>query len=79
MAICRNQVFKQTIGGAEEKTEILEVSNRYKDTLENLIDSSNIKLLNILKSFDQRLHNIMLGSEDSLTDPKLDENILNGL
>lgn len=63
---------------AEAKTEIKGIFNRYKDTFEDLVNSSDIKPLNMPRPVDKRLHNIMLGSKDLLIKPKLDENILDG-
>lgn len=45
MEIFKKQVFKQAIGRAEKKTEILVIPNRNKDTLKDLIDSSDIEPL----------------------------------
>ena len=35
------QVLKHMVGEAEEKSEIAPILNQYKDTLDNLIDSSD--------------------------------------
>lgn len=72
------KVLKQAIGEAKRKTEIMAISNRYKDTLKNLIDSLNINPLNILKPVNKKSCNVMLGFKDPLIDPKLDKNISNG-
>lgn len=62
------------------KIEILVISNRYKDTIEDLIDSSDIELPNLLRLVNKRLYNIILGSKNSLiTKPKLGKKTLNGL
>ena len=37
------KVFKQAVGGAEQKSEILAITNRYKDTLDDLVDSSDLE------------------------------------
>lgn len=76
MAIFRKQVFKQAIRGAEKKIDIMAILNRYKDTLENLVDSLNIKPPKILKPIDKRPRNIMPSFENLLTEPELIKNIL---
>lgn len=53
------------------------IFNRYKDTLGDFVDSSNIKLLNMSRLVDKALCNVMLGFEDLSTKPEWDENILN--
>lgn len=77
MAILRKQVFKQAIGGPEGKTEIIAISNRYTDTLVNLIDSLDKEPQNMSRPVDKGSRNIMPNSEDSLTEPELDKNISN--
>ena len=37
------RVLKQAVRGAEEKSEITAIPNKYKDTLDNLINSSDIE------------------------------------
>lgn len=76
MAIFRKQVFKQAIERAEGKTEIIAILNKYKDTLKNFIDSSDIELLNMPRPVDKKLSNVMPGFENLSTEPKLDKNIL---
>ena len=41
--ILQKQVLKQAVGGAEGKFEIAAIFNKYKDTLDDLIDSSDTK------------------------------------
>lgn len=78
MIIFKKQVFKQAIGGAEGKTEIITIFNRYKDTFEDFIESSlDIKPPNIPKPIKKRVCNIMPSFENPLTKLKLDKNILN--
>ena len=36
-------VFKQVVGRVKEKSEITRISNKYKDTLDDLIDSLDTK------------------------------------
>lgn len=78
MAIFRKRVLKQAIGGAEGKTEIMAIPNRYKDTFEDLLNSSDIKPPNMPRPVDKKLHNVMLGSENLPTELKLDKNISDG-
>lgn len=46
VTIFQKQVLKQTVGGAEGKSEIVAIPNKYKDTLNNLINSSDIEFPN---------------------------------
>ncbi len=39
MSILRKKVLKQAVGEAKEKSEIAEIPNKYKDTLDDFIDS----------------------------------------
>lgn len=75
MVILRKYVFKQAISGVEEKTEIMAISNRYKNILENLINSSNIKPSNMLKPVNKRPLNIMPNFKDPPIEHELDKNI----
>lgn len=43
--ILKKRVVKQTLGGSKENSEIMTIPNKYKDTLDNLIDSLNAKSL----------------------------------
>lgn len=36
-------MLEQTVGRVEEKSEIIAIFNKYKDTFDNLIDSSHTK------------------------------------
>ncbi len=38
------------MGGAEGKSEIVVIPNKYKNTLDNLIDSSDVESLEVLRS-----------------------------
>lgn len=51
------------------------ISNRYKDTLKNLVNSLNIEPPNMPKPVNKELCNIMPSFEDPLIEPKLDQNI----
>ncbi len=41
VTILWKRVLKQVVGGAEEKSEIVAIPNKYKDTLNDLIDNSD--------------------------------------
>lgn len=73
MAIHRKQVLKQAIKRVEEKTEIMALLNRYQDTFENLVNSSNIESLNMPKPVYKKLGNIMLDFENLSIERKLDK------
>ena len=66
------------VGGAEEKSEIVAIPNKYKDTLDNLIDSSNTKSpnhpnsLNWLGLIDKGLRNAPKSRDGSSTFSKKD-------
>lgn len=60
----------------EEKTEILLISNRYKNTLKNFVDSLDIESLDMPRLVDKGLRNVILNFEDLLTEPKLDKKFL---
>lgn len=75
MAIFRKQVLKQAIRGVKEKTEIMANPNKYKDTLEDFVDSSDIEPPNMLRPVDKGLRDVMPSSEDPLTKLELDKNI----
>ena len=68
----------------EEKSEIMVIPNKYKDTLDDLIDSSDIESPNHLDSsnraklIDKESHNAPKSKDNSLTfleEDYLDENI----
>lgn len=52
------------------------ISNKYKNTLEDLIDSSNIEPSNILRLVYKNLRNVMSSFEDPPIESELDKNIL---
>ena len=43
IVLLRKKVIKQAVGRAGQKSEILAIPNRYKDTLDDLVDSSDLK------------------------------------
>ncbi len=45
VAILRRRFFKQVVGDIEEKSEIAVIPNKYKDTLDDLMDSSDAESL----------------------------------
>lgn len=55
--------------------EILSVSNKYKNTFENLVDNLDIEYLAIEKQINL-LSNDIPGSKDNLSDPKINNNLL---
>lgn len=63
----------------EEKTEIMAILNRYKCTLEDLVNNSDIEPPNMPRSVNKGPRDVMPDSEDPPTKPKLDKNILNKL
>ena len=54
---------------------ILSIPNKYKDILENLVDSSDIEYPAISKQIDLLNDNIS-NSKNDLNDPKIDNNFL---
>lgn len=54
---------------------MLTIFNKYKDTLRDLVDSSDIEPPNMLKLIDKRLCNIMPDFENPLIESGLDKNI----
>ena len=43
IVLLRKKVIKQAVRGAKQKSEILAIPNRYKDTLDDLVDSSDLE------------------------------------
>ena len=50
VTILRKWVLKQAVRGEKGKSEIATIPNKYKDTPDDLIDSSDIEFLEILRS-----------------------------
>lgn len=46
VTILKKRVVKQAISEAKRKSEIIAVSNKYKNTLDNFIDSLDLESLN---------------------------------
>ena len=76
MAILKKRVFKQAIEGGQEKSEIFSISNKYKNTLEDLINSSDSEYPIIPRQIDLPSDNIS-NFKDSPSDPKIDNDISN--
>ena len=79
------RVLKQAVGKVEGRSEIAAIPNKYKNTLDNLIDSSNTKFLNQSESLDRLgpidkgTHNVprYRGTSPSLLEEDcLDKNVL---
>lgn len=63
----KKQVFKQIIEKIEEKTKFLAIFNKYKNMLDNFVDSLNIKLLDMPNQINKKLRNIIFSIENFLT------------
>ncbi len=50
VAIVRKRVLKQVVGGAERMSKIAAIANKYKDTLDDLMDSSDVESLEVPRS-----------------------------
>ncbi len=72
MAILKKRVFKKAIGGGQEKSEILSIPNKYKDTLEDLVDSSDVEHPAIPRQIDLSSDDIP-GSKNDPSNPKMDD------
>ena len=70
MAILKKRVLKQAIGAKQERSEILSSHNKYKDTLEDLVNSLDIERPTTQKPID------LLSNEISTSDPEVDDNPL---
>ena len=66
IVLLRKKVIKQAVGGAKQKSEILAIPNQYKDTLDDLIDSSDLEHSEMLRPNGQRQRNPTpnLGDDD---------------
>ena len=54
IVLLRKKVIKQAVGGAKQKSEILAIPNQYKDTLDDLVDSSDLEHSEMLRPNGQR-------------------------
>ena len=61
------KVIKQAVGGAGQKSKILAIPNQYKNTLDNLVNSSDLEHPEMLRPNSQRQRNPMpnLGDDDN--------------
>ncbi len=84
VTIFRKRVLKQAVGGAERKSEITAIPNKYKDTLDELINSSDTESPDQSDSPDQPglidkgSHNAPRskgGSPTLLEEDRLDEDV----
>ncbi len=46
----KKRVLKQVVGGAKRKSKILMIPNKYKNTFNDLMDSSNAESLEVFRS-----------------------------
>ncbi len=72
VTILKKRVLKQAIGGGQEKSEILSIPNKYKDTLEDLVDSSDVEHPAIPRQIDLPSDDIP-GSKDDPSNLKMDD------
>ncbi len=72
MAILKKRVFNQAIGGGQEKSEILSIPNKYKDTLKDLVNSSDVEHPAIPRQIILPSNNIP-GSKDDPSNPEIDD------
>ena len=80
VTILKKQVVKQAIGTAEGKSEIVTIFNKYKDTLDNFINSLDLKSANRPYPIDEGLCNALRSAGNSMGLSKgycLDKNISN--
>ena len=78
MAIVKKRVFKQAIEKGQEKSEILSILNKYKDTFEDLVNSLDIEHLAIPKQINLPSNNIP-NSKDDPSNPKMGNDLLDRL
>ena len=57
IVLLRKKVIKQAVGGAGQKSEILAIPNQYKDTLDNLVDSSDLVYPEMFRPNGQKKRN----------------------
>ncbi len=74
VAILKKHVLKQAIEGGQGRSEILSILNKYKDTLEDLVNSLDIKRPAIPKQIDLLTDDIS-GSKNGPSDSKMDDNL----
>ena len=66
MVLLKKKVIKQAVGEAEQKSQILTILNWYKDTLNDLVNSSDLEHPEMLRPNGQRQSNSTpnLGDDD---------------
>ena len=67
VSILKKRVVKQVVRGGGGNSEIMAISIQYKDTLDDLINSSDPESPNQERPIDVRFYNVAM-SESSLTD-----------
>lgn len=80
ITIFKKWVVKQAIGRAKEKSEIVAIFNRYKNTLDDFIDSLNSESPDWQKLIDERSYNTLSSASNLmglLERDFLDKNISN--
>ena len=68
IVLLRKKVIKQAVRGAKQDFEILVIPNQYKDTLDDLVDSSDLEHPKMLRPNSQKQSNSTpnLGDNDNL-------------
>ena len=72
MAILKQRILKQAIRGRQEKSKILSIPNKYKDTHEDFVDNLDIKHPAIPKQIDLS-NNDIPDSKDNPSNHKIDD------
>ncbi len=75
VAILKKCVLKQVIEGGQKKSKILSIPNKYKDTLEDLVDSLDVEHPAILRQIDLPSDDIP-GSKNDPSNPEIDDDLL---
>lgn len=78
------EIFKQAVREAKKKSKIMAISNKYKDTFDNFINSLDKKFLDQLEAINKRLYNTLKFENSLISFSKRDcylnsEDILNTL
>lgn len=67
------------VKGAKKKSETVVISNKYKDTFDDFINSSDLELPDWLRPIDKRLYNVSRSVDNSIRFLKkgcFDKNVL---
>ncbi len=78
MVIFKKRVFKQTIRGKQERSEILSIPNKYKNILEDLVDSLDVEHPAISRQINLSSNDIP-SSKDDPSDFQIDDDFLDRL